>query len=642
MKRLCLSFIVVVLSVVMRAQPQISFNIQLLSNSYSITCSNPAVKLIASSNYSDVVNYIWAGPSLSLTGNVVAISSPGIYTVTASSNGLQSAPQLITIGVNTTVPVSWINPSYTSMSCHTLTAPQVTASCNLNSNLRHNIMSPAGGTLVVSTPIATYNPAGAGTYTHVLIDQTNGCESSSTFTVASASGIPTFDLTSSQNFTLGCASKSVAIITISGANTFPPGGTVSYTLIGPPTSSNVASGVLGNITSYSINAPGVWTAIVRDDISLCDSRVPISVIKDTTQPNFALIVPTTTLNCINTHVLMQAASSESNLNYTWISSAGLYIPGDTLTASINTLFPNNTLLSNYTVNCINSNNQCESETFTTIYQNVFKPNAQIFSGNNPAVLTCHSPSVTLTNQSSTGIPNGSTMYYNLPVVADLWKAPQPLPPLTNAAVYTASVSGLYTLYVTDMNNGCKSNTSVAVFDGKVYPVVNNPSGPTPFCINYSVVTVPIYPIITGNVNDYTYQWSGPPTAFLSSINSPTAYANALGIYSVVVTNTVSGCSTLAQVIIANCITGTLENTLLENTISVYPNPSSSAFNLNADYAHGEIIRLYNAHGSLILEQNLQSGGNVINLSQEPAGVYFIRVVNSDKVLFNQKLVKQQP
>lgn len=640
MKRLCLSFIVVVLSVVVRAQPQILFNIQLLSSSYSITCSNPAVKLIASSNYSDVVNYVWAGSVLSLTGNVVAISAPGIYTVTASSNGLQSAPQLITIGVNTTVPVSFINPSYSSMSCHTLSTPQVTASCNLISNLRHNIMSPAGGTLVVSTPVATYNPAGAGTYTHVLIDQTNGCESSSTFTVASSSGIPTFDLTSSQNFTLGCASKSVAIITISGASTFPPGGTVSYTLIGPPTSSNVASGVLGNITSYSINAPGVWTAIVRDDISLCDSRVPISVIKDTLEPNFALIVPTTTLNCINTHVLMQAASSESNLNYTWISSAGFYIPGDTLTASINTLFPNNTLLSNYTVNCINSNNHCESATYTTIYQNVFKPNAHIFSGSNQAVLTCHSPSVTLTNQSSTGIPNGSTMYYNLPVVADLWKAPQPLPALTNSAAYTASVSGLYTLYVTDMNNGCKSNTSVAVFDGKVYPVVNNPSGPTPFCINYSVVTVPIYPIITGNVNEYTYQWSGPPTAFLSSINSPTAYANALGIYSVVVTNTASGCSTLAQVIIANCITGTSENTLLENTILVYPNPSTSAFNLDAGNACGEIIRLYNALGSLVLEQDLQPGSNVINLSQEPAGVYFITVVNRYKMLFSQKLIKQ--
>lgn len=640
MKRLCLCFIVVVLSHYAKAQSQIFFNVQLLSSSYSITCSNPAVKLIASSNYSDVVNYSWVGPNLSLSGNVVAISTPGIYTVTASSNGLQSAPQLITIGVNTTVPISSINPTYTSMSCHTLTAPQVTASCNLNSNLRHNIMSPAGGTLVVSTPIATYNPAGAGTYTHVLIDQTNGCESSSTFTVASSSGIPTFDLTSSQNFTLGCASKSVAIITISGASTFPPGGTVSYTLIGPPTSSNVTTGILGTITSYSINTPGVWTAIVRDDISLCDSRVPISVIKDTVQPNFALIVPTTTLNCINKHVLMQAASSESNLNYSWHSSSGFYAPGDTLTASINTLFPNNTLLSNYTVNCINSNNQCESSTFTSIYQNVFKPNAQIFSGTNQAVLTCHSPSVILTNQSSTGIPSGSGMSYNLPVVADLWKVPQPLPALSNTASCTASVSGLYTLYVTDMNNGCKSNTSLAVFDGKVYPVVNNPSGPTPFCINYSVVTVPIYPIITGNVNAYTYQWSGPPTAFLSSVNSPTAYTNALGIYSVVVTNTVSGCATLAQVIVANCVTGISESTLSENTIAVYPNPSSSVFNLSAEHASGETIRLYNALGSLLLEQNLQTGNNVINLSEEKAGIYFITVVNSDKILFNSKLIKQ--
>lgn len=639
MKRLCLCFIVVVLSLFVRAQPQITFNVQLLSSSYSITCSNPAVKLIASSNYSDVVNYSWVGPNLSLSGNVVAISTPGIYTVTASSNGLQSSPQLITIGVNTTVPVSTINPSYSSMSCHTLSTPQVTASCNLNSNLRHNIMAPFGGTLIVSTPVATYNPAGAGTYTHVLIDQTNGCESSSTFTVASSSGIPTFDLTSSQNFTLGCASKSIAIITISGANTFPPGGTVSYTLIGPPTSSNVASGVLGNITSYSINAPGVWTAIVRDDISLCDSRVPISVIKDTLEPNFALIVPTTTLNCINTHVLMQAASSESNLTYSWHSSSGFYAPGDTLTASINTLFPNNTLLSNYTVNCINSNNQCESATQTSIYQNVFKPNAQIFSGSNPAVLTCHAPSVILTNQSSTGIPSGSTMYYNLPVVADLWKAPQPLPALNNTASCTASVSGLYTLYVTDMNNGCKSNTSVPVFDGKVYPVVNNPSGPTPFCINFSVVTVPIYPIISGNINTYTYQWTGPPTAFISSVNSPTAYANALGIYSVVVTNTTSGCATLAQVIIANCITGISENTVLENTISVHPNPSSSVFNLSAEEANNEQIRIYNALGSLVFEKRIETGNNVIDLSEEKSGIYFITVVNSDKVFFSRKLIK---
>ncbi len=625
----------------LRAQTPVSFTIQNTSISNSITCNNPSVKLIASSSHSDVVNYFWTGPAgFSFSGSFVIITSPGVYTVTASSTNVANTTQLISIGINTTVPSCFVNPTYTSMSCNALSIPQITTSCNLSSNVTHYYMAPYGGTFVASVPTSTYKPAGPGTYTHVLIDGMNGCEAVNTFTIGSTSGIPTFDLSCGQNFTLGCGSKSVTIIQISNASTFPAGGALSYTLVGPTTSSMISPGTLSNATSYSVNVAGAWTAVVRDNVTLCESRVPVSVIQNTLVPIPTVIVPNQILNCTVARTRLQAISPSQFISFSWTSSNGLSNSGDTLCVTSQTNSPYNIHLDSYTLTCKDDNNLCTSDTVISIYQNIFTPSAIISAGASPAVLTCTHPTLVLTNSATTGIPSWTGFNTNLPVVAHLWKGPQPLSPASYTATYLASTSGFYTLAVTDQNNGCKAHTSIPVFDGKNYPVVNYPNGPVPFCINPTLSIVSIYANVSGNAGAYSYQWTGPAGSIVNYATSYAASANALGIYSVVVTNTASGCSTLGQVIVSSCITGLQKKTTENTSINISPNPSSNYYKIDSDQELNTLkIKIYNSLGALIQEGEMPEN-HILDLSKHPAGIYVLSLQSDNALVHISRLIKE--
>lgn len=84
--------------------------------------------------------------------------------------------------------------------------------------------------------------------------------------------------------------------------------------------------------------------------------------------------------------------------------------------------------------------------------------------------------------------------------------------------------------------------------------------------------------------------------------------------------------------------------------SVYPNPSNGIFNLQLEkdeYSSLELenvkLEVYNSIGENILQSNLNyyssSETISVDLSQQPTGIYFIKI-NSGKYVFNQKLIKQ--
>ena len=244
----------------------------------------------------------------------------------------------------------------------------------------------------------------------------------------------------------------------------------------------------------------------------------------------------------------------------------------------------------------------------------------------------------LTNQSSSTIPPSTVLTNSLPVSA-YWKSPLAQNSVLST-IYTASTSGYYKLEAVDQNNGCKSSTLFPIFDHKVYPMVNNPVVPAPFCINTVSTSVYVYPIITQDTKNFSYEWTGPSSASLSVANSYSYSANALGIYTVVVTNTTNGCSTMAQVIVANCYTGISENTFANANISVYPNPSTGVFTLdNRGYAKNISVKIYNALGMYLNEQSVLFGTNTIDLSNYPTGIYTLLLMEENRLKASIKLIK---
>lgn len=73
--------------------------------------------------------------------------------------------------------------------------------------------------------------------------------------------------------------------------------------------------------------------------------------------------------------------------------------------------------------------------------------------------------------------------------------------------------------------------------------------------------------------------------------------------------------------------------------SVYPNPTSDNITLNVSGDATHAI-LYNVMGMQVANQTVTVGANTVNMSQLPAGVYFLRIFNGNETAATLKVVRR--
>ncbi len=534
---------------------------------YVINCYQPTLNL----NILPVTNnYTWtngvSAPVIGTTAAFTSTNSFGTWTCHAINpvSGCVSS-QTFVINQNTVNPTSIISPTFQNITCSLTSVTSVTGIVTPTVNVTQLWLSPLGGSLSIVNSSFSYFPGGPGTYTHITLNTVNGCTAIKTFTVASSSGFPIFTVVSPQNFTLGCGTKSIALININNAQTTPSGSPTSYTLLGPTTASNIpAGGNLGNQVTYSVNIPGTWTVITRDNSNSCDTRVALSVLQNTIAPDIAINALTQILTCDIPSLTLEGVSTNSNTNYNWSliaqSGGNVSVQSNTLTVSANTLAITNTLTGNYTLTIRDNNNTCASSSVIVINQNLFAPKALI-SGEKQ--ITCATPTVLLTNSSSTGIPP----IFNpiLPPVGYIWYGPSPQLPVNFSSTYLGFMPGTYTMVVKDLNNGCTSVAIKVIDDGRDYPTVNRPAPPEPFILDcgYSVTTIQAN---VANAAGLTYSWVPPIGAETSDKKLASLKTNALGQHMVIVTNSLNGCESIGFV---DVIQGTLKAEIIPDQIYGY-------------------------------------------------------------------------
>ena len=77
----------------------------------------------------------------------------------------------------------------------------------------------------------------------------------------------------------------------------------------------------------------------------------------------------------------------------------------------------------------------------------------------------------------------------------------------------------------------------------------------------------------------------------------------------------------------------------ENLISVFPNPSTGKFQLEAETLKESEIKIYNSIGEMLYDSYLPAGKSDIDLSASPKGIYFIRM-NSEEKEATKKIIIQ--
>jgi len=169
----------------------------------------------------------------------------------------------------------------------------------------------------------------------------------------------------------------------------------------------------------------------------------------------------------------------------------------------------------------------------------------------------------------------------------------------------------YSVIGTNSISGCSNTASITVLVLKSPTVVI--SGKKEICKGESVS------LTAGGAN--TYLWSTSATSSVISIKPVTSV-----VYSVTGTNTLNSCSGNAQfkVDVFDC-NSISENNLLEN-LSLFPNPSTGLFYVNAQSA--QAFEINDATGKLIYSGKIEAGENKIDLSNYPNGIYFLHFEQS--------------
>lgn len=292
---------------------------------------------------------------------------------------------------------------------------------------------------------------------------------------------------------------------------------------------------------------------------------------------------------VPTVVLQGSGSSGANFTYLWTASNG-----GNIASGASTLSPTVTASGTYTLKVTNTTNGCTQTSSTTV-----TGSAQPALSTSGGAISCTAPSVTLNTTTSAGTP----------VFA--WTGPNGFSSSIQSP--TVNTAGDYTLVMTDQASGCTATTTASVAANNAAPGASA-SGGTLTCTINNVTLNSLTPSTNG-----VYAWTGPG-GFNSNLQNPSV--NTAGQYTVVVSDTLNGCTSTASASVA-----------LNNT-----NPAAAAVtpgNLNCSNTQIQLNGANSSQGPNFAYAWTTTGGNIVSgantqtpLVDQP-GAYSLLVTNSD-------------
>jgi gliding motility-associated-like protein len=404
----------------------------------TLTCTVASLTLAGSSS-GGPATYSWqtTGGNIVSGGNTLnpGINRAGAYTLTSTlvSNGC-SATDGLTIGIDT------ISPSLS------IQQPSLLTCSNQTVSLLGTVQQPSAGNFSAawttgngnilagqSTLNATINAP--GTYILTIVSTVNGCDAALAIPVFQNIIPPAAVVAPASSIT--CSMPSV-VLSGSGSTT---GNGIVYSWTGGP-GGQILSG--GNTLMPTVGSTGTYTLQVTNNSNGCSATATITVGSNTTPPT-AIIATPGMLTCVQNSVTLNGAGSSQGANFStnWSSSGGNIVSGQ------NTLAPVVNQPGTYTLTLNNSQNGCTASASVTVSQNIAAPGAEAGTADN---LHCNQTQVTLNGSS----PSPGNMSY-------AWAS-------TNGNIVSGSAAqasivdapGLYTLTVTNPQNGCTATDNVNV------------------------------------------------------------------------------------------------------------------------------------------------------------------------------------
>ncbi|GAB4498420.1 MAG: hypothetical protein OHK0019_33680 [Saprospiraceae bacterium] len=490
----------------------------------TITCTQNTVTLDGAGNAGGApVNFSWTGAGIN-AGNqnnpVPTVSQADTYilTVTNPANGCFKKDTVV-VTANITPPVANAGLDQTL----TCTVTTVTLGGN-NSSQGANFSASWSGPGINAGNQNQYNPVVnvQGLYTLTVTNIVNGCTATEDVNISQNIAAPSANAGNDQMLT--CSSPNGVTLNGLGA----PSG-VTYLWSGAGIGANNQ-----NQQNPTVTLPGTYTLQVTNPANGCTDTDQVTVTQDANVPA-ANAGPDLELNCSTNTVNIDGSGSSSGpgITYQW-SGPGISGGNATIQSPVNITVPGT-----YTVTVTNTNNNCINTDVVVIEEDIAQPTAS--AGGN-LILNC------LNNATDTLDASASS---SGPDFTYLWSGPGITPANQNDVKPVVTVPGTYTLLVTNTDNTCTATAQATVTNDLNPPVADAGTDKTIDCVNTSTT-------IGGSSSsgpNFTYLWTGPGiTPANETLAQPTV--STAGIYQIIVTNTVNGC--------------TASNDVVVNTDAVYP------------------------------------------------------------------------
>ncbi|MFZ1749419.1 MAG: SdrD B-like domain-containing protein [Saprospiraceae bacterium] len=299
----------------------------------------------------------------------------------------------------------------------------------------------------------------------------------------------------------------------------------------------------GSSRTKVVTVPGTYTVTVTSTSNGCTATATTVVTQDVTAPNATADNIGGPLTCIDNAVTIRAFPNDPTYTYNWSGPGGYAATSRTNIIST---------LGTYNVTVTNSVTGCTSSASTVVVQDINLPTVNV---NNDGPLTCIKTSVTLLATPGSGLTYA-------------WSGGG-----TNQTKIV-SIAGTYTVTVTSTTNGCTATGSTIVTQNITPPAASATNDGPLTCTKTSVT-------LTANpATGVTYSWSGGG-------NNRTKIVSVAGTYTVTVTSTTNGCSSVTTTVVTENKTppnATADNiggpiTCIDNaaTIRAFPNSASYTY-----------------------------------------------------------------
>lgn len=478
-----------------------------------LTCTNTSVTGTANaSGGTSPYTYNWSNNT---SGQQTQFTAPGTYSVVVTDNKGCTKTAFVNVISNTAPPnveagpageITCIQPTDTLNGTGSSTGP--TFSYLWTASAGGNILSGA----------TTLNPIvnAAGTYTLKVTNSNNGCTASDTTTVTSSTQAPTASATGG---TLTCVTSSVTLTSSTNA------GQPTFSWAGP-------NGFSSNQQNPTTDTTGTYTVTITDVITGCTNSATATVTENITPPTASATGGV--LTCTNTTITISASSTTPGVSFAWSGPNNF---------NSNQQNPSVSTSGTYTVVVTNPVNGCSATATAVVTANTTPPTAAVSA----ETLTCSDTSAQITTTTNA---NPGTF---------AWTGPNGFSSTMQNPMVTAP--GNYTVIVTNGGNGCTATAVAAVAQNITAPTA---SATVPGNLNCLTTSLQLNGTGSSQGNNFQYLWTTVNGNITAGETTLTPTVDAAGAYTLLVTNTVNGCTSTTTVSVLESPPVTVSANVLNN------------------------------------------------------------------------------